>query len=549
LKGWHIKHSGEQAKEKETLYDKLRELDNLANSNPLSPSEWALRYELEDKLELILQMEELHWQHRSSENWVLRGDSNTDFFHKFANGRRRKNLISCLEGDQGVLTDQAEIEQHITTFYKSLFGAGPPRNLRLSSSFWSDRHILSREEEASLIRDFQEEEVKSAMCSMKSNSAPGPNGFGVQFFKSFWQLIGNDYLALFQDLHKGLLDIRRLNYGVITLVPKSQDANNIKQYRPICLLNVDYKGITKVLTNRFSVLAQTVIGSNQTGFVKGRNILEGVVVLHEVIHELKRTKRKGIILKIDFDKAYDKVRWDFLEEVLVGKGFPAKWINWVMQSVQGGRVCVNVNGQRGPYFRTFGGLRQGDLLSPLLFNLVADALSNMLDKAVAKGHLVGTLDWLIPGGVSHIQYADDTVIMIDGSEKSILSLKLILYCFEWLSGLKINFHKSDVYVFGEDQERKEVLANMLNCRLGEWPMKYLGLPIAEHRVGSRAFTGLVDKMRKRLDPWKGRNLSLGGRLVLTNSCLSSLPMYTMGFYLLPKSVHLEMDQIRSNFFW
>ena len=107
--------------------------------------------------------------------------------------------------------------------------------------------------------------------------------------------------------------------------------------------------------------------------------------------------------------------------------------------------------------------------------------------------------------------------MIDGSEKSILSLKLILYCFEWLSGLKINFHKSDVYVFGEDQERKEVLANMLNCRLGEWPMKYLGLPIAEHRVGSRAFMGLVDKMRKRLDPWKGRNLSLGGRLVLTNS--------------------------------
>ena len=398
LKGWHIKHSGEQAKEKETLYDKLRELDNLANSNPLSPSEWALRYELEDKLELILQMEELHWQHRSSENWVLRGDSNTDFFHKFANGRRRKNLISYLEGDQGVLTDQAEIEQHITTFYKSLFGAGPPRNLRLSSSFWSDRHILSREEGASLIRDFQEEEVKSAMCSMKSNSAPGPNGFGVQFFKSFWQLIGNNYLALFQDLHKGVLDIRRLNYGVIILVPKAQDANNIKQYRPICLLNVDYKGITKVLTNRFSVLAQTVIGSNQTGFMKGRNILEGVVVLHEVIHELKRTKRKGIILKIDFEKAYDKVRWDFLEEVLVGKGFPAKWINWVMQSVQGGRVCVNVNGQRGPYFRTFGGLRQGDPLSPLLFNLVADALSNMLDKAVAKGHLVGTLDWLIPGG-------------------------------------------------------------------------------------------------------------------------------------------------------
>ena len=132
-----------------------------------------------------------------------------------------------------------------------------------------------------------------------------------------------------------MLDVRRLNYGVITLVPKIQEANNIKQYRPICLLNVDYKGITKVLTNRFSPLAQTVIGSNQTRFVKGRNILEGVVVLHEIIHELKSTKKRGLILKIDFEKAYDKVRWDFLEEVLTGKGFPPQWISWVMQSIQG----------------------------------------------------------------------------------------------------------------------------------------------------------------------------------------------------------------------
>ena len=186
-----------------------------------------------------------------------------------------------------------------------------------------------------MVKEFHEEEVKTAMFSMKSNSAPGPNGFGVTFFKNFWSLIGKDYFALFQDLHRGVLDVRRLNYGVITLVPKIQEANNIKQYRPICLLNVDYKGITKVLTNRFSPLAQTLIGSNQTRFVKGRNILEGVVVLHEIIHELKSTKKRGLILKIDFEKAYDNVRWDFLEEVLTGKDFPPQWISWVMQSVQG----------------------------------------------------------------------------------------------------------------------------------------------------------------------------------------------------------------------
>ena len=113
---------------------------------------------------------------------------------------------------------------------------------------------MTEEEKASLVKEFQEKEVKAAIFSMKSASPPGPNGFGVPFFKDLWSSLNKDYLAFFHDLHKGVLDIRRLNYGVITLVPKVRKANNIKQYRPICLLNVDYKVITKVLNNRLSPL-------------------------------------------------------------------------------------------------------------------------------------------------------------------------------------------------------------------------------------------------------------------------------------------------------
>jgi hypothetical protein len=250
--------------------------------------------------------------------------------------------------------------------------------------------------------------------------------------------------------------VRRLNYGVVTLVPKLKEATNIKQYRPICLLNVDFKGITKILNSRLSLMAKEVIGPNQTGFVKERNILEGVLILHEVIHELKRSKMRGVVLKIDFEKAYDKVRWDFLELVMRGKGFPQKWTDWVMQTVRGGKVCVNVNGERGAYFNTYQGLRQGDPLSPLLFNLVADVLSNLLDNAVQKSHISGVLSHLIPGGISHIQYADDTVIMVDGSDTSILNLKLILYCFEWMSVLKINYHKvRSMSLGGINRRRRE----------------------------------------------------------------------------------------------
>lgn len=165
---------------------------------------------------------------------------------------------------------------------------------------------------------------------------------------------------------------------------------------------------------------------------------------------------------------------------------------------------------------------------------------------MAARHITGVLTDLVPGGISHIQYADDTVV--DGSYDSIVNLKLLLYCFEWLSGLKINFHKSEVFVFGYPQAEKEEMANMINCKLGELPMKYLGIPISDRHLGIAVFNDIYNKMRKRLDPWKGKSLTLGGRLTLTNTCLSSLPIYMMGFYRIPAGGHDKMDAIRSSFF-
>jgi hypothetical protein len=162
--------------------------------------------------------------------------------------------------------------------------------------------------------------------------------------------------------------------------------------------------------------------------------------------------------------------------------------------------------------------------------VVADVLGVMLNKAVEKGHIKVVLEKLIPRGISHIQYANDTVIMIDGSESSIRNLKLILYCFEWMSGLKINFHKSEVFVSEADQGEKERLANMLNYKLGELPLKYFGIPVSDRHLSMSAFLSISQKMTKRLDPWKGRFLTSRGRQILTNTCLSSIPLYCMGFY-------------------
>ena len=173
-------------------------------------------------------------------------------------------------------------------FYKDLFGHSSDTLLNLDDNFWPVDLKVSMEDQIELVKNFEVEEIKRLIMEMKENSAPGPNGFGVLFFKRFWDLIKGDVLDMFRDLWAKNFDIKRLNYGVITLVPKLKEANSIKQYRPICLLNVDFKWFTKVLTDRLVPVASKIIGSNQTGFVKGRNILDGVVVLHEVLHELRR---------------------------------------------------------------------------------------------------------------------------------------------------------------------------------------------------------------------------------------------------------------------
>ena len=165
---------------------------------------------------------------------------------------------------------------------------------------------------------------------------------------------------MLDDLHAGHLDLWRLNYGVIILIPKIKLPNNVKQFRPICLLNIIYKIITKVLTMRLTKVASRVISNFQTAFIPGRNILDGIVILHETLHSLKMQKEEGIILKLDFEKAYDRVSWTFLEEVLATRNFSPTWIEWVMKAVQGGRVALDINGEGGDFFRSYKGLRQGD---------------------------------------------------------------------------------------------------------------------------------------------------------------------------------------------
>jgi hypothetical protein len=185
---------------------------------------------------------------------------------------------------------------------------------------------LSSEEKELISADFTELEVMETIMEMKKNKAPGPDGFPAEFYQVFWDTIKDDLMAMFFQLQAGDLPLFKLNFGIINLLPKKEDASRIEQYRPICLLNVSFKFFTKVGANRITGMAQKIIKPTQTAFIPGRNILEGVIVLHETIHELHSKKLDGVLFKINFKKAYDKIKWPFLQQVLRMKGFPSNGV-------------------------------------------------------------------------------------------------------------------------------------------------------------------------------------------------------------------------------
>jgi hypothetical protein len=257
----------------------------------------------------------------------------------------------------------------------------------------------------------------------------------------------------------------------------------------------------------------------------------------------------GVILKIDFEKAYEKVKWPFLLQSLRMKGFSTKWISWIKSFISGGSYAVNVNDEIGHFFQTRKGLRQGDPLSPILFNVVADMLSILINRAKEEGQFDGIIPHLVDGGLSILQYIDDTVLFLDHDLDKAKNLKLLLCAFEQLSGLKINFHKSEIFCFGDAKDARLYYVDLFCYKSGEFPIKYLGIPIHYRTLRIANWRMVEEHFEKRLSSWKSKHLSIGGRLKLINSVLSSLPMYMMSFFAIPKEVLKKLDYFRSRFYW
>lgn len=213
-----------------------------------------------------------------------------------------------------------------------------------------------------------------------------------------------------------------------------------------------YKIVSKLLANRMKKVMPFIIDESQSAFIEGRHLLHSMLIANEVIEEAKRDSKSCLVFKVDFEKAYDSMSWDFLLYMLQRTGFCPKWVKWIEGCLKSASISILVNGSPSAEFIPSRGIRQGDPLAPFLFNVVAEGLNGLLKKAkqenLYKGFQVGRHNV----NISILQYANDTIFFGEASMENAIAIKTILRVFELASGLKINFAKSCFGVFGQSQQ-------------------------------------------------------------------------------------------------
>jgi hypothetical protein len=500
----------------DNLVEGIRVLDVKSELEGLSAEEVLLRKKLfADMWHLRISKESVLSQ-RSRQTWLREGDLNTRFFHASVKVRNIRNHISALRvGDTDEwIESTAGIRKAATDYFKLKFSSDPwPRSKLDGVPFPS----LSLDDNQWLTRPFGMDEIESVVKDCDGNKSPGPDGFNFAFVKKMWHVIKGEVRIMLDQFHGIAFLPKSLTSYFVALIPKIHSPFSMGDFRPISLLGCLYKIIAKVLTARLAHVMDRLVAPTQSAFIKGRQLVDGVVVINEVVDLAKRNGQSCFIFKVDFEKAYDSVEWSFLEYMLGRFGFCSKWKDWIRACVFAGNMSVLINGSPSEEINIQRGLKQGDPLAPFLFLLVAEGLGGAIKRAVElnrfRGFKVGS-DGVI---ISHLQYADDTLCVGEASIDNLWTLKAILRGFEMASGLKINFWKSSLMGVNVSQEFMALASTFLNCKSSLIPFIYLGLPVGANPRRLSTWEPLIESLRKRLGSWSHRYVSFGGRITLLNA--------------------------------
>ena len=341
--------------------------------------------------------------------WLREGDANTNIFHGIMSSRRRGNVVNCFLVDSVLSKGVDNVRRAVYSHFSSHFQVG---NVDRPSIDGLQFPTLSRREGTSLVKPFSVEEVKAAVWDCDNYKCPGPDGF----IKEFWDILRDDVMQFLVEFHRNGRLTKGINSTFIALIPKVESPQRLNDFCPISLVGSMYKILAKVLANRLYSIIGSVISDSQSAFVKGRQILDGILVANEIVDDARKCKKDLLLFKVDFEKAYDSIDWSYLDAMMYKMGFLVLWQKWIKECIGTATTSVLVNGSPTDEFPLRRGLRQGDPLSPFLFLLAAEGfnvlMKSMFDNILFNGYKVGSD---VPMVVSHLQFADDTLILAEKS--------------------------------------------------------------------------------------------------------------------------------------
>jgi len=344
--------------------------------------------------------------------------------------------------------------------------------------------------------------------------------------------------------------MNNLNSKLLILIPKVKGADRLDNFRPIALANFQFKIITKILADRVRLVASKIVSVHQRGFIPGRHIQDCIMTAFEVVNTLhKKTYGGNLALKIDVRKAFDTLNWSFLLHVLKCFGFNQCFYNWISTILHSAKLSMSINDKAVGFFKCTRGVRQGDPLSPLLFCIVEEVISRGLEALALDGSLTQihvSRGLLMP---SHCLYADDILIFCKGTLSNIRNIMDLFEEYDTYSGQFMNAIKSKFYSGSLPLSRIVTITSITGFSHGSLPFSYLGILLFKGKPRTTHFRPIFDKIKAKISTWKGKLLSIMGRVQLINAVISSMLVYSFHIYQWPSSLLYELTKCIKNFIW
>jgi len=387
LKVWNKKEYGGMEERVEKLVKDISMLDEKGEEGSLEEVEVRLFKEKFEELWRLLKAKDALIVQRSRAKWLKEGDANSKFFHNCLKSRMSRNTIKALKVDDGWAVSPLDIRRKVVEYFTSHMEDIRWEQPRLDGVMFAqisgedNGYLVAPFTMPELVAPFTMPELEAVVRESDSSKSPGPDGFNFAFVKKIWYLIKHEVRIMFDQFHVDEVPPRCMLAYFVTLIPKVSSPFELKDFCPISLLGSLYKLLAKVLARRLAGVMNSIISSTQSAFLKGRNLVDGVLVVNELVGYPRKVKKECLIFKVDFEKAYDSVDWGFLEYMLYRVGMSEKWVAWMKACVCGGSKSILVNGCPTEEISIHRGLKQGDPLAPFLFLLVAEGFSGLMRKA------------------------------------------------------------------------------------------------------------------------------------------------------------------------